>query len=157
MLKDFDQEATLECEFRQILNDRDNLRQEIFRGNSDEQVHLPINVARLIWNAKSQFGITSQSKSDLKPETVVRKVNQLINGLQVLPGSRMSASKLLLDADLNARRLFNIYLRHALCAKNVILKQRLSEVSFDLILGEIKSKFDSSRVNAGEMVGSIAA
>jgi len=69
----------------------------------------------------------------------------------------LSASKLLLDADLNARRLFNIYLRHALCAKNVILKQRLSEVSFDLILGEIKSKFDSSRVNAGEMVGSIAA
>jgi DNA-directed RNA polymerase II subunit RPB1 len=74
-----------------------------------------------------------------------------------MPGSRQSGSKLLIDADLNARRLFNIYLRHSLCAKNVILKQRLSEVSFDLILGEIKSKFDLARVNPGEMVGSIAA
>lgn len=49
---------------------------------------------------------------------------------------------MLLDADLNARRLFNIYLRHSLCAKNVILKERLTEVSLDLVLGEIKSRFD---------------
>jgi DNA-directed RNA polymerase II subunit RPB1 len=103
------------------MNDRESLRTEILRGNADEQVHLPINVARLIWNAKSQFGITQHSKSDLKPDTVVRKVNQLINSLSVLPGAKSSGSKLLLDADLNSRRLFNIYLRHALCAKNIIL------------------------------------
>jgi hypothetical protein len=139
------------------LIDRESLRKEIFRSNTDETIHIPINVSRLITNAKSQFGITQQSKSDLKPETVIRKVGQLTNSLQVLPGSRESGSKLLLDADFNARRLFNIYLRHVLCAKNVIVKQRLSEVSLDLILGEIKSKFESARVNPGEMVGSIAA
>ena len=48
--------------------DRDNLRDEIFRGDMDDQVHLPVNIARLIWNAKSQFGIKPDSKSNLKPE-----------------------------------------------------------------------------------------
>ena len=64
---------------------------------------------------------------------------------------------MLQDADLNTRRLFSMYMRHALCAKNVIMKERLSGPSFDWLLGEIKSKFENSIVNPGEMVGSLAA
>ena len=61
------------------------------------------------------------------------------------------------SADINARRLFNIYVRFALCAKNVIMKERLTGPSFDWLLGEIKSRFETSIVNPGEMVGSLAA
>ena len=61
------------------------------------------------------------------------------------------------SADLNARRLFNIFIRHTLCAKNVIVKERLSAPAFDWLLGEVRSRFETSIVNPGEMVGSLAA
>lgn len=53
--------------------------------------------------------------------------------------------------------LLRIYLKSILNSKNVILNEKLSSSSFDYILGEIKSKFEQSMVNPGEMIGSIAA
>ena len=68
------QKAALESEFREIQSDQSSLRNDIFRMSTDEQIHLPVNVARLIWNAKAQFGIKANSKSDLKPSTVTSKL-----------------------------------------------------------------------------------
>lgn len=129
----------------------------MFRTSTDDQIHLPVNVARLIWNAKSQFGIRANTKSDLKPSMVTTRLTSLLNDLSVIPGSKNPHNKMLMDADLNTRRLFSMYMRHALCAKNVIMKERLTGPSFDWLLGEIKSKFENSIVNPGEMVGSLAA
>ena len=39
----------------------------------------------------------------------------------------------------------------------MLLNERLNSQSLDWILGEIKSKFELSLVNPGEMVGSVAA
>ena len=64
---------------------------------------------------------------------------------------------MLAEADLNARRLFNIYVRFSLCAKNVIVKERLTSPAFDWLLAEIRSRFETSMANPGEMVGSLAA
>ena len=65
------------------------MRNDVFRTTTDEQIHLPVNIARLIWNAKAQFGIKANSKSDLKPSTVTSKLQNLLNELSVLPGSKM--------------------------------------------------------------------
>ena len=88
---------------------------------------------------------------------MITKVSKLLSELKVLPGAQNDSYKILVDADLNARRLFNIYIRHQLCSKNVIMNERMSSPSFEWLLGEIKSRFDSSIVHAGEMVGSVAA
>ena len=88
---------------------------------------------------------------------MITKVSKLLSELNVLPGAHNDSYKILVDADLNARRLFNIYIRHQLCSKNVIMNERMSSPSFEWLLGEIKSKFDFSIVHAGEMVGSVAA
>ena len=87
------------------------------------------------------------------------KLQSLLNELSVLPGSKLlkNHTDVIKSADLNARRLFNIYMRIALCAKNEIIKERLNVPSFEWLLGEIKSRFETSIVNAGEMVGSLAA
>lgn len=53
--------------------------------------------------------------------------------------------------------LMKIYLKSILNSKNVIMNEKLSTSSFDWILGEIKTKFEQSLVNPGEMVGSVAA
>jgi len=87
----------------------------------------------------------------LTPLQVVTKVNDLINGLQVVG----ETSKV--DANLNAKKLFAIQLRYLLCSKNVILNERLTAPALEWLLAEIKSKFEQSVVSPGEMVGAIAA
>ena len=74
-----------------------------------------------------------------------------------MPGSSKAGNTVLAEADLNARRLFNIYVRFSLCAKNVIVKERLTSPAFDWLLAEIRSRFETSMANPGEMVGSLAA
>ena len=54
---------------------------------------MPINIARLIWNAKSQFGIKCTTRSDLRPETVVTKLNELLYQLSVVPGASANNNK----------------------------------------------------------------
>ena len=64
---------------------------------------------------------------------------------------------MLMDANQDATLLTRIYIKSILNSKNVILNERLNSKAFDYILGEIKSKFETSLVSPGEMVGSIAA
>jgi len=54
-------------EYDQIKQDRDTLRNSIFKMTSEDMVHLPINLHRIIKNAKKMFEINSRSKTDLKP------------------------------------------------------------------------------------------
>lgn len=56
----------LQDEYKRILVDRDDLRHTILKG-LDDIVHLPVNVPRIIWNAKEQFAIKPNSKSNLHP------------------------------------------------------------------------------------------
>jgi DNA-directed RNA polymerase II subunit RPB1 len=82
---------------------------------------------------------------------VVKKVSDLVNGLQVIGEPNK------VDANLNAKKLFGISLRYLLCSKNVILNERLTAPALEWLLAEIKSKFEQSIVCPGEMVGAIAA
>jgi len=68
-------------EYKQILEDRQVLRNQTFKLTLDDQVHLPVNVARMIWNAKTQFGIKADHKTTLTPSTVISKLNSLIGSL----------------------------------------------------------------------------
>jgi hypothetical protein len=63
------------------MEDRQILRNETFKLTLDDQVHLPVNVARMIWNAKTQFGIKADQKTTLTPSTVICKLNSLIGSL----------------------------------------------------------------------------
>ena len=47
------QKQALDTEWNNILQDRQTLRNDFFRTSTDDQLHLPVNVSRLIWNAKS--------------------------------------------------------------------------------------------------------
>ena len=61
------------------------------------------------------------------------------------------------EANDNSTMLIKIFLRYMLCAKQMIQYERLTTPAFDLLLGEIKERFEQSLVHPGEMVGSIAA
>lgn len=146
----------LKNEYDQIIKDRDDLRYSILKCQ-DDSVHLSVNVPRIIWNAKEQFSIRPNQKSNIHPSYVLGKLQTLMDDLAPIPGVLIKNDPLILEANRDSTWLFKIYLRSLLNTKSVIQHERLSQDAFDWILGEIKSRFEQALVNPGEMVGSIGA
>jgi len=140
-----------------IKNDRDTLRNSIFKLNNDDGIHTPINLHRIIKNAKRMFEISNRSKTDLSPKDVITKLAKTLDSLVAVPGITEKSDSLLIQANNDSTLLTKIYLRSILNSKNVICNERLNSQSLDWILGEIKTKFEQSMIHPGEMVGSIAA
>jgi DNA-directed RNA polymerase II subunit RPB1 len=132
----------LKDEYDQIVQDRDVLRNTIFKTTTEDTIHLPINVPRLIKNAKKMFEITNRSKTDMTPKNVITKLQANLESLCVIPGLQNRKDSLLIQANSNATLLMRIYLKSILNSKNVILNEKLNSQCFDWILGEIKSKFE---------------
>lgn len=79
--------------------------------NCDDSSHLPVNVPRLLWNAKEQFNIKPTNKSDLHPTYALTKMKELMESLCVIPGIKNRPDPLLQEAHKNSTWLFKIYLR----------------------------------------------
>jgi len=143
--------SEIEREWEQLIKDREGLRQIFPKGNS--KVVLPCNLDRMIWNAQKIFHINKRSPTDLNPLKVIKGVRELLSKCIIVPGE----DRLSVQANDNATILFQCLVRSTLCTKIVAEKHRLSEESFDWLLGEIETKFQQAQVAAGEMVGALAA
>lgn len=145
-------------EAKQILKDRDELRTFIIK-NHEDQIHLPVNVSRLIMNCEKEFNLRKHQVTSLSPNYVIDQVSKLVNELTVYPGRNetLLESSYLKEANLNSTVLFKIYLRQELASKRLVHQERMTKASFDWLIGEIKSRFEQSLVHPGETVGSIAA
>lgn len=84
-------------------------------------------------------------------------MKKLIESLAVIPGIKRRQDPMTLEAHDNSTWLFRIYLRQLISTKVVIQQERLTQPAFDWLIGEIKSRYEQSIVNPGEMVGSIGA
>ncbi|OAJ40276.1 hypothetical protein BDEG_24031 [Batrachochytrium dendrobatidis JEL423] len=140
-------------EFEQLAEDRLMLRQQIFPNTSTDKWALPVNLERLIWNARNTFHLDRNKPSDLHPMHVIDKVKALLDNLVVVRGK----DELSLEAQYNATLLFQILLRSTLATRRVIEDYHLSTQAFDWLLGEIDARFNQAIVHPGEMVGTIAA
>jgi len=148
----------------QALDDDQATQEGIWRGvkplsirlKSQEGAHglfLPVNVGRLISIARQQMAITDNNTTDLLPDTVITQVRKLCSELVVVRGSDV----LSLEAQQNATKILQIVLRSELASKKVILKHRLTASAFEMVLGEIRKRFNKAAISAGEAVGVIAA
>lgn len=142
----------LDREYDQIIKDRNEMRDYIFKTGDDRQ-HFPVNIKRIIWNAKKNFGINVQSISDLHPLHVLNRIKDLREKLILVKGNDLIAK----EAQLNSTKMFNIILNYSLACKRMIQVERLSTKAFDFIIGEIENRFNQAIVKPGEMVGSVAA
>ncbi|MCQ2816410.1 MAG: DNA-directed RNA polymerase subunit A' [archaeon] len=150
---DFEKVKTaIKKEFEQIKKDRDELRNEVFLNGEDKQ-HFPVNIPRIILNARMRFGINDNSISDLDPLKVINKINGLKESLIVVKGDDPISKQ----AQESALRLLSIVINYNLCCKKVIQTNRLTEKALNWIIGEIQSRFLQALVKPGEMVGNIAA
>jgi DNA-directed RNA polymerase II subunit RPB1 len=76
VVKDIELQKRLTQEWEQLRRDRDDLRSVILQKQGDD-VHLPVNVPRIIWNAKENFGVKPHQKSDLHPAYVLEKLQSI--------------------------------------------------------------------------------
>ncbi|RHY96943.1 hypothetical protein DYB37_002077 [Aphanomyces astaci] len=144
-------------EFIQLQKDRLNLRVILgSRGQgqeSDQAAQVPVNLRRLIQNAQQLFSISLLHPTTLNPQNIIQGVRDLCREIVVVQGD----DHLSIEAQENATLLFQILLRSTLAVKRVLLEYRLNDSAFEWLMGEIKSKFLSSLVAAGEMAGVVAA
>lgn len=151
-----DIQHSLESEFEQILADRRNLRSIVTVMDEKLQnintFHLPVNIPRLIWTAKSRFHVDPNGQSDMSPEYVIEEVRSLLKHLCVIsPATGMAESQ---D---NAKLLFSIFARSTLASKPILCEHRLTQKAFDWLIAEIHNRFMKAQVSPGEVCGIVAA
>ena len=142
----------LDDEFTTIVDDISVLRREVLDAG-DASVYLPVNLKRLIWKAKTKFGIDVRKPTGLDPRHVVDKVDELCRSITVVPGS----DALSVEAQKNATLLLQANFRSVLSSKRCTEKHRLTTEAFDWLIGEVRQRFTHSIAHPGEMIGTIAA
>ena len=110
----------LENEFNQLKQDRDDLRNIILKRQGYNDIHFPVNLERIIWNAKEHFKIKDGQITDLHPSHVLESLKGLYEDLSAIPGIKVRRSPLILQASENSTWLFKIYLRSMLNTKSMI-------------------------------------
>ena len=141
----------LEMEFDQLMKDRHLLRK--INASADPDIILPINLTRIIWNAKKTFWVDPKQPNDLHPFDVITTIQDLKDALVVIPGN----DDISREAQNNSTLLLMIHIRSMLACKEVLIKHRLSSKGFHWVIGEVKKMFARSLAQPGEMAGTIAA
>ena len=142
----------LDEEWKQLNQDREDLR-EVFPTGDTSKIVLPCNLERLIYNAKKTFHLSNRNQSNLSPMEVIKGVQQLTEKLLVVKGD----DRLSHEAQSNATMLMKILLRSSLSSRQVLETHRLTDLAFQWLCGEIETRFQQAQVQAGEMVGALAA
>jgi len=110
--------------------------------NGDGFTHLPVNVPRLIWNAKQQFSIKPNQITDLHPRYVLTKMQELLDELTVFPRIKTASDSLSIEANKNSTIMTKIQLKSMLSTRQMILHNKMTQTAFDQLIGEIKSRFE---------------
>ena len=145
-------QALLDEEYQQLIDDRQLLRTFIFEANNPK-VYLPVNISRIVQNARQIFHIDRNKASDLPPTEIVTAVRALCKRLIVVRGNDPISR----EAQANVTLLFSMHLRANFASRRVLEEDHLNREAFEWVLGEVEARFNQSLVNAGEMCGTLAA
>ncbi|KAJ6451309.1 DNA-directed RNA polymerase II, subunit 1 [Mycena sanguinolenta] len=144
----------LDEEYAQLLEDRQLMRAFIFpRAEPNTSFYLPVNLLRIIQNARQIFHIDQRQPSDLDPAYIIDSVKELGDELIVVPGDDPLSKQAQQDAILR----FQIQLRATFACRRVLEQYHLTREAFDWVLGEVESKFNQAIAHPGEMCGTLAA
>nr|UXY87553.1 DNA-directed RNA polymerase II largest chain [Cryptomonas curvata] len=149
------------AEFSQLNRDRYILREALVNG-AELNVPLPVNIQRLITNAKILFK-NSLNRPEIFPLDVISSIKMVekfcfdaINSNKTIKCKKFCTCCKCISV-LNATLLFRMYLRATLATKLVIFKYKMTKESFSWVLNEICLHFRKGIVNPGEMVGIVSA
>lgn len=150
---DVDVQKLFDEEFEEISHSRDKIRQGLGWDEADQSRQLPLNVDRMIRNAKDRFKISDGARSNLDPRYAIPRVKKMLDELVIVRGD----DPLSAEADLNATLLCKANYRSRLAFKRIVKDDGLNTDAFNNILGDIESRFSRALASPGEMVGVLAA
>jgi DNA-directed RNA polymerase II subunit RPB1 len=149
MMKDGRFNEILHEEYNELLSYRYELRNKIFKNVEmigDVYTYLPINPLRMIQSILVKYDIQKFSISDMTPQYVIQKFNELMDSIvQYFPQKEKGFV------------LQKMILKSYLSTKKVLYEYRMSKMTFDELIATIQMKMMNSLVSPGEMVGVIAA
>ncbi|KAF2770180.1 beta and beta-prime subunits of DNA dependent RNA-polymerase [Teratosphaeria nubilosa] len=141
-------------EFEAIANDREKIRKGLSNAEAaDQSRQLPLNVDRMIRNAKDSFKISEGARSNLDPREAIPKIKEALDSLVIVRGEDALSQ----EADLNATLLCKANFRSRLAFKRLVKDDSLTKDALDNILGDIVNRFSRALASPGEMVGVLAA
>ena len=148
---DIDVQALFDEEYEAIRLDREKIRKSL--DDASEQLQLPLNVGRMISNARDKFKIRSGEQSDLDPRDAIPKIQEMLDRLTIVRGE----DRLSKEADRDAMLLARANFRSRLAFKRLVREDSLNKLALDNILGDIENRFSRALASPGEMVGVLAA
>ena len=151
---DTDVQELFDREFEAIRLAREGIRKGLTaEDGADQSRQLPLNVDRMIRNAKDKFQIREGNRSDLDPRVVIPKIEQMLDRLVIVRGE----DSLSVEADLNATLMCKANFRSRLAFKRLAKDDGMTMLALDNVLGNIENRFSRSLASPGEMVGVLAA
>lgn len=137
-----DWQDKMKAHFDEVLNDREFIIKDIFKGKLETSIMYPVSFQRIITNAQSMFknaGIT-----DLNPLYVLIELNKLCDSIYITKWNR-------------GNKFFQILARAFLSPKRVVMEYKFDRNTFDYVLQQIKHRFYDAIAHPSEMVGVISA
>jgi DNA-directed RNA polymerase II subunit RPB1 len=136
-----DETEILDKFLEDVLEDQRILIEDMFQNSVfSGAINAPVNLARLILNVKTRFGLKPDSRTDLTPTEVLERLPKLIE--------RTKAGHV---------RVWCALLRYYLAPHHIIVKERFTKDAFDALCELIVIAHMKSWVQPGEQVGIVAA
>lgn len=126
--------------------------------NGEAKQHIPVPIDRIIKIAKQKSSADKSASAKIfyTPVEIITKVEGLLAELKPLKG--------VTDQDVignevlkNSMMVLKAHLRTRLGSRRLLEQDNLNRRSLDWVLGEVRTKFERSLAQAGEMVGTLAA
>lgn len=139
----------LHDEFNEMMMYRHDLRNNFFKNVEmigDVNTYMPVNPQRLIQSTLVKFDIQKFNITDLTPQYVIQKFDEMFASVVQYFAEKERGSL-----------LQKIILKSYLSTKKVLYEYRMNKITFDYLIETIKMKMLNSFITPGEMVGVIAA
>eukprot|EP01062_Namystynia_karyoxenos_P014236 TRINITY_DN15122_c0_g1_i2.p1 TRINITY_DN15122_c0_g1~~TRINITY_DN15122_c0_g1_i2.p1 ORF type:complete len:278 (+),score=121.72 TRINITY_DN15122_c0_g1_i2:348-1181(+) len=159
LFDDPDAVRLMQEEYEQICADREWMREtfaphgRVPLVNSKDGIKIPVNLNRLIANAKINFDINPSAVTDLSPIDVIQGLRDAMKGMISNTGPswvhRLRQEK--------GIKIWSVVLRAVFSSKRCIWEYRLNQKAWQWVLGELRQRYLTALVAPGEMVGVIAA
>ena len=151
--------------YKDILGMRDIVRETVRKCKMNYIVltsnfMLPVNLVRIIDTVLGDSAL--KSKDELTPQHVIEQLELLLTNTMTTvicmsEADRNNANSFKRRDELLHKIVFKTALYDILSPKKVIVGKQLNKKQFDTIINEISNSFNKNIVEAGEMVGIIAA
>ena len=102
----------------------------------------------MIWNVQKIFHISKRTPTDLTPTQVIQGVRNTLKKCCIVSGE----DRISVQANENAKLLFQCLVRSTLCTKKVAEEYRLTAEAFSWLIGEIETRFNQAMVSY-QMIG----